>query len=332
MKAQRSRATLSVKVLQYAFTMWVILTLNFALPRLIPGNPLAELDNPQGLPIPLSGEQRMRLMAYYGLDKPLWRQYIDYLAGFIRADWGWSISYNAPVLVILIRRLRWTIPLVGTSFILYVALGVALGNFSAWHRRRFSDGLLLTLMSVTGAFPTFFLAMLLIVLFGVKLKLLPLGGAQSPLALSKPWLTRNLDLIRHAILPTTTLILANIGEIYYLTRNAMIQTLGEMYISVARAKGLGERRVRLRHALPNALLPIITLITLRFGFLVMGAVMVETTFAYPGIGSVIVEANTSRDYPLLQGAFALIMLSVMGANLLADLLYGLLDPRIRRNV
>ncbi len=315
----QTKAGMPAKILQYAFTIWIVLTLNFALPRLIPGNPLAELDNPQGLPIPLSEEQRQRLMAYYGLDKPLLRQYGDYLAGLVRADLGWSISYNAPVLVVLGGRLRW----------LYVLLGVLLGSLSAWHQRRLSDGLLLTITSIAGSFPSFFLAMLLIVLFGVKLGLLPLGGAQSPNLLNAPRMARNLDLLRHAILPVLTLLLTNVGEVYYLTRNSMVQTLGDTYITVARAKGLREREVQLRHVLPNALLPIITLVALRFGFLVMGAVMVETTFAYPGIGSAIVEASVSRDYPLLQGAFALVMVSIMGANLLADLLHGLLDPRIR---
>lgn len=325
----QTKAGMSAKILQYAFTIWIVLTLNFALPRLIPGNPLAELDDPQGLPIPLSEEQRQRLMAYYGLEKPLLQQYGDYLVGLLRADLGWSILYNAPVLVVLGRRLLWTLPLVGTATALYILLGVLLGSLSAWYQRRFSDGLLLTTTSIAGSFPSFFLAMLLIVLFGVKLKLLPLGGAQSPNLLDAPKMARSLDLIRHAILPVLTLLLTNVGEVYYLTRNSVVQTLGDTYITVARAKGLRERDVQLRHVLPNALLPIITLVALRFGFLVMGAVMVETTFAYPGIGSALVEASVSRDYPLLQGAFALVMVSIMGANLLADLLYGLLDPRIR---
>ena len=120
------------------------------------------------------------------------------------------------------------------------------------------------------------------------------------------------------------------GSVYYLTRNALLATLGESYITVARAKGLPERTLLYGHALPNALLPIITLIALRFGTLVMGAVLVESTFAYPGLGALIVEASVSRDYPLLQGAFALVTLSVVGANLLADLAQGLLDPRVRR--
>jgi len=321
---------MAAKIAQYLFTIWLVLTLNFALPRLIPGNPLAELDDPQGLPVPLSEEQRLKLMAYYGLDKPLIQQYQDYVTGLFRADWGWSISYNAPVLTVLRGRLRWTLPLVGVATALYVLLGVILGSYSAWRRGRASDSILLTTTAAAGSFPAFFLAMLLIVLFGVKLKALPLGGAQSPLLLNAPWPTRWIDIIRHAALPTLTLVLINVGEVTYLTRNAMVQTLGDAYITVARSNGLSERQVRLRHALPNALLPIITLVAMRFGMLVMGAVMVETTFAYPGVGSAIVDASVSRDYPLLQGAFALIMLSIMGANLLADVAHGLLDPRVRR--
>ncbi|NLG49974.1 MAG: ABC transporter permease [Chloroflexi bacterium] len=320
---------MAAKVGQYLLTIWIVLSLNFLLPRLMPGNPLAQLDNPQGLPMPLSEEQRTRLMAYYGLDKPLFQQYTDYLSGLARGELGWSISSNAPVLSVLVGRLRWTLLLVGTATVLYVLLGIALGSFSAWHRHSLADKFLLTVTSVAGSFPPFFLAMLLIIVFGVRLGMFPLGGAQSPFMLQAAPLARGLDIARHMVLPTLALVLTNVGEVYYLTRNAMVQTLGDTYIAVARSKGLRERRLLFGHALPNALLPIITLIALRFGALVMGAVMVEVAFAYPGVGSAIVEASVSRDYPLLQGAFALITVTIMGANLLADILHGVLDPRVR---
>ncbi|HHX65449.1 MAG TPA: ABC transporter permease [Chloroflexi bacterium] len=317
------------RALQFLLTFIVVLTLNFMLPRMIPGDPLADLDDPQGLPIPLSQAQREQLMAYYGLDRPIMEQYGRYLSGLIRGDLGWSITYNAPVLHVLLARLRWTLLLVGLATLVYVVIGILLGAVSALYRGRTLDAFLLLTTSILGSFPAFFLAMLLIVLFVVRLGILPLGGAQSPLTLAADPLTRALSIARHMILPVLTLVPVNVGDIYYLTRNSVIRTLDNTYITVARAKGLAEGRLLLRYMLPNALLPIITLVALRFGFLVMGAVMVEVAFAYPGIGLVIVEASRGRDYPMLQGAFVLIMFSVIGANLLGDLLHGVLDPRVR---
>jgi len=280
--------------------------------------------------MPLSSEQRERLMAYYGLDKPVHVQYRDYFAGLLKGDLGWSIAYNAPVVQVLLGRMRWTLLLVGTATAIYVFLGVVLGSLSAWYHGRPLDSVLLIGASVTGAFPAFFMGLLLIVLFGVTLGWLPLGAAQSPAALSAPPLERTLDIGVHMILPVVALVLSNLGQVYYVTRNSLVQTLGEGYITVARAKGLSEQATLFRHALPNALLPIVSLVALRLGFMVMGAVMVENTFAYPGIGSAVVEASYSRDYPLLQGAFALVTLSIMAANASADALHGILDPRVRR--
>ena len=318
------------RIAQFLFTVWLVLTLNFLLPRLMPGNPLADLDNPQGSPVPLSQEARARILAYYGLDRPLAAQYQDYVLGLARGDLGWSIYYNAPVSQVLAGRLRWTLGLVGVATLLYLVLGVVLGAVSAWHRGSALDqGLLLTTFTA-GAFPSFFLAMLLIVLFGVKLSWLPLGGAQSVALLQAPWPQRVADIARHMALPVLALLLTSLADVYYLTRNSLGQVLGEGYITVARAKGLPEHRLLFRHALPNALLPIVTLAALRLGAIVMGAMLVEVTFAYPGIGLAIYEASIARDYPLLQGAFLVTMLSIMAANLLADGLYGILDPRARR--
>jgi peptide/nickel transport system permease protein len=307
----------------------VVLSLNFLLPRMIPGNPLAQLDNPQAMPMPLSEEQRAAIMAYYGLDKPLAAQYVDYLVALARGDLGWSISYKAPVIQVLAARLRWTLLLVGVATVLYVALGLVLGAISAWRRGSALDSGLLAVTLWLGSFPPYVLAMLLIVLLAVNARVLPLGGARSALLLTAPWHVRALDVARHMVLPVMALVLTSTAEVYYLTRSALVQVLGDAYITVARAKGLSERHVLYRHALPNALLPVVSLIGMRLGHLVMGAMMVEVTFAYPGMGAVIVEASISRDYPLLQGAFLVTMLSVMGANLLADALYGVLDPRVR---
>jgi peptide/nickel transport system permease protein len=314
---------------QYLATILVVLSLNFFLPRMIPGNPLAQLDNPQAMPVPLSAEQRDAVMAYYGLDKPLAAQYGDYLAALARGDLGWSISYKAPVVQVLAARLRWTLLLVGVATALYVTLGLVLGAVSAWRRGSALDSGLLAATLGLGSFPSYVLAMLLIVAFAVKLRALPLGGARSAASLGAAWHVQALDVARHMVLPVAALVLTSLADVYYLTRGALVQVLGDPYITVARAKGLTERHLLFRHALPNALLPVLSLVAVRLGHVVMGAMMVEVAFAYPGMGAAIVEASVSRDYPLLQGAFLVTMLSVLGANLLADLLYSALDPRLR---
>jgi len=318
------------KVAQFLLTVWLVLTLNFLLPRLMPGHPLADLDNPLASPLPLSQEARTRILAYYGLDRPLAVQYRDYLLGLMRGDLGWSIYYNAPVGQVLVGRLRWTLALVGGATLLYLLLGGLVGAVSAWHRGSVLDQTLLVATFGAGAFPPFFLAVLLILFFGVRLKWLPLGGAQSVTLLEGPWSRRAADVARHMALPVLALVLTNLADVYYLTRNSLVQVLGEGYITVARAKGLAERMLLFRHALPNALLPVVTLAALRLGSVVMGAMLVEVAFAYPGIGLAISEASAARDYPLLQGAFLVTMLSIMAANLVAEGLYVLLDPRVRR--
>lgn len=318
------------KISQFLITVFLVLSLNFLLPRLMPGNPLADLDNPQGSPLPLSSEQRERLLAYYGLDKPRLIQYRDYLLGLVQGDLGWSIYYNAPVTHVLAGRLRWTLLLVGCATASYLVLGVALGALSAWHRGRALDGALLLTTFASGAFPGYFLAMLLVILGAARLRLFPLGGAQSATLLQAGALVRAADIARHLMLPALALVLTNLADIYYLSRNALIEVLGESYIAAARARGLAEPRILFRHALPNALLPVVSMVAMRLGFVVMGAVMIEMVFAYPGIGLAILEASQARDYPLLQGIFLITMVAIMAANLMADGLYALLDPRTRR--
>jgi len=320
------------KLLQYCLTIWAVLTLNFFLPRMIPGNPLAQLDTVEGLPVALSQEQRDQITAYYGLDQPLPTQYARYIRGLAHGDLGWSISYNAPVSDVLIGRLKWTALVVGASTVLYVLLGIALGGLSAWHHHRIIDKVILLGGSALGALPSFFVGMLLVMLFAVRLRWLPLSGARSATSLGATGGAYLGDIARHMILPVMALVLTSVGQVSYLTRNALVQVLGQGYITAARARGLRERSLLVRHALPNALLPVVAFVALRLGFIAMGAVMIETTFAFPGIGLAIVEASTSRDYAMLQGAFAVVTVSIIVANIIGDLLQHVIDPRLRRPV
>ncbi len=320
------------RAVQYLITIFVLLTLNFFLPRMMPGDPLSYLLGDPGAdaPLLLTEEMRANLLEYYGLDKPLAAQYVDYVGGLFRGDLGWSIYYNAPVRTVILGRLKWTLFLGGTAALMYVALGLVLGAASAWRRGSRTDvGLLITIFSL-GSWPPFFLGMLFIMLFSVRWGLFPIGGAQSADAARYGGLEQVASVLRHWLLPCLTLVLTYLPGIYLLTRNSMLSVLGEDYVRTARSKGVVETLVLVQHALPNALLPIVTTVAMRFGFLIMGTMFVEVVFAYPGMGTLIYEAGAARDYPLLQGAFLVTMVFVVGLNLGADLVYGRLDPRVRR--
>ncbi|MCD6289169.1 MAG: ABC transporter permease [Anaerolineae bacterium] len=320
-----------MKIIAYLATLFITISLVFLLPRFMPGDPLAALtgEPTADVSVIMDEETRDKLLAYYDLDRGLGAQYISYLTHLAQGDLGWSIYYNAPVLSVLLGRLKWTLLLLGTAMALYVPLGIALGALSAWwHGSRLDVGFLAGL-SILGSMPSFFLAMILILFLGVRLNLFPICGAQTPGDMSTG-IARVLDILHHMVLPTTALVLTHVGGVYYLMRNSMISVLGEDYILVARAKGLPEQAILYRHALRNALLPVVTLVAMRFGFLVMGTIFVEVVFAYPGMGTLLYQASMVRDYPLLQGAFLLLVLLILTSNLSADLLYARLDPRVSR--
>jgi len=320
------------RIFQYIITVLVLLTLNFFLPRMMPGDPLSYLLGDPGADAPmlLTEDMRANLLEYYGLDKPLGAQYWEYLSGLARGDLGWSIYYNAPVGSVILGRLKWTLFLGGTAAAIYVALGIVLGAVSTWRRGSKLDvGLLISIFSL-GSWPPFFLGMLLIIFFSFKWGMFPIGGAQSAEAARIGGWKQVVDVLRHWFLPCLALVLSYLPGIYLITRNAMLSVLGEDYVRTARAKGILESLVLLRHAMPNALLPVVTTVAMRFGFMIMGTMFVEVVFAYPGMGTLIYEAGAARDYPLLQGAFLVTMVFVLALNLLADALYGWLDPRTRR--
>lgn len=321
-----------MRVVQYLLTIVIVLSLNFFLPRMIPGDPLSVLtgDPSADMPVLLTEEMRARLLAYYGLDKPLLEQYGDYVLNLLRGDLGWSIYYNVPVSSLLWGRLKWTLLLMGITVAISGSLGIFLGALSAWRRGTKTDiGLLVSVFGL-GSWPSYFLAMLLIIFFSVKLGAFPIGGVGNSTGEYANSLHRALDLAHHLVLPCLSLVLTQLPSMYLLVRNSMLQVIGEDYVRTARAKGLRPMYVLIKHALPNALLPVVTVIALRFGFLIMGAVSVEVVFSYPGVGTLIVEAFSARDYPVLQGTFLFIMLTVLFFNLAAEALYARLDPRVRR--
>lgn len=320
------------KSAQYLGTFLIVLALNFFLPRFMPGDPLAYItaDPSSDMPVAMSEEAREKLMAYYGLDRPMVEQFGEYLGNLVQGDLGWSIYYNAPVSDVLLGHLKWTLLLVGTAAAIYVALGIGLGVLSGWKRNSKTDTTLLVSLISLGSLPSFFLGMLLILLFSAKLGILPMSGAETRWLNHPAVFGRPLDIGRHLILPATALVLTHLSGVYLLTRNSVLNVLGENYILAARAKGLSEWDVMFRHVLRNALLPVVTMVALTFGFLVMGAIFVETVFAYPGMGRLLYEGSVIRDYPVIQGAFLVMAVLVIGANFGADMLYSRLDPRVRR--
>lgn len=309
---------------QYALVLWAALTLNFLLPRFAPGDPI---DYVLGEQVQLSADELERLRATYGLDGSLAEQYLDYWARLAQGELGVSVRFGEPVAHVLAQRVPWTLLLVGLGTALSTSLAALAGAAAAWRRGgRREVGFVVGLLTLD-AMPGFWIGMLLISAFAVELGWLPSFGA-APLVTSGPleWIA---GVARRLVLPVATLVLATLGGTFLLARGAMIDTLEEGYVRMARAKGASERRVLVRHALRNALLPLYTTVTLSLGVLVSGAVVVETVFGYPGVGRLLYEGVLARDYPLLQGAFVLVTVGVVGANLLADLTYPLVDPRVR---
>ncbi len=316
----------TAKLGQYALVLLIILAINFFLPRAMPGNPLRFLAGEDVGFLP--PETIQEILAKNGLDKPLPQQFLLYLQNLLRGDLGYSYQMKRPVLEVLWERLPWTLLLTGTSLLLSTLIGVLFGTLAAWWRGRRFDALSLTAFILLDSTPSFWLGMILIAVFAVNLKLLPIFGAQTPWVTLTGW-AYVADVLKHLALPLATLTLTTISGTFMIMRYSMLQTLGADYITTARSKGLSERRVLYRHAMRNALLPVATVFMLNLGFVVSGATVVETVFSYPGLGRLLFEAVLNRDYPLLQGAFLLITVSVLAANVVADLLYPLLDPRVR---
>ncbi|MED4779385.1 ABC transporter permease [Brevibacillus choshinensis] len=319
---------LTRKVTQYVFVIFIMLTLNFLLPRLMPGSPLAYLAGEDvGL---MSASEKEAILESHGLNKSLWEQYALYLKNIVTGDFGYSYQQKMPINEIIQERLPWTLLLTGLNLIISTVLGVLFGTISAWKRGSNRDISLLTGFMFLSAMPSFWLGMILVSIFSSQLGLFPIYGAETAWSNLKG-LDRVLDIGHHLVLPLTTLVLISVTNVYMTMRYSMLNVLGEDYIMMARAKGVKEKMIKYRHAMRNALLPVATVFMLSLGFMFGGATVIETVFAYPGIGRLMFEAVLSRDYPVIQASFLIITLSVVIANFLADALYPILDPKVGRN-
>ncbi|WP_309065690.1 ABC transporter permease [Microbacterium sp.] len=320
------------KVGFYAVALWAALTLNFAIPRLMPGNPvdilLAKLQQRGGA---VSPEAREAYAALLGGDssEPLWSQYLTYLTNLLHGDLGISVSYYpASVTEVIGTSMPWTIVLVGISTMLAAGLGVLLGAIVGWKPGSWLDSLVpaTTLLS---AVPYFWLALLLVYALATVLGWFPIQGGYD-VALTPGWNTEFiLSAIQYGFLPALTIVLASVGGWLLGMRNMMVSTLSEDYVLTAQAKGLAPRTILRSYAARNAALPSVAGFAISLGFVVSGSVITEQVFSYPGIGSRLLGAVSNNDYALMQGVFLYITLAVLGANLVVDLLYGVIDPRTR---
>jgi len=311
---------------QYGAVLFAAIVLNFALPRLAPGNAIDYLLPPEQAGA-LTPEQRTEILHRFGLDRPVLVQFGRYLAGIARGDLLVSVRFGRPVTSLLWERVGWTLLLVGGALALSTVLGAALGFRSAWRRGTSADTGTLGGVMFLDALPPFFVGTLLLLVFSVNLGWFPSYGAVS--GQSATGLAVVGEVLQRAALPVITLTIAGLGPMYLVARSALVSELQEDYVLLAEAKGLPDRQVR-RHAARNALLPVSTVALVGLGSLVGGAAVVETVYSYPGLGRLIYESVLARDYPVLQGAFLLLIVTVVVANILNDLAYPLLDPRVRR--
>jgi peptide/nickel transport system permease protein len=309
-------------------SLLLVVVLGFFLFRVLPGDPVRTMTHGQ----PVGAKQLANLRAELGLDKPLPAQFWQYLTGLLHGDFGTSYLYNEPVGTLVLQRLWPTVLLVGTATVIAAALGLWLGQRSGWKRGstfdQTSTGVALTLWSV----PQFWLGLILLMVFGVGVGpipgIFPVEGMVSP-DTPHEFLPQALDTLRHLVLPCLTLIASFYAQYLLIMRSSLLEEIGSDYLTTARAKGLRDDLVRRRHAVPNALLPSVTLIFLNLGMVVSGAVTVEAVFSWPGLGQLLYKALQVPDLPLIQGTFIALAGAVVVMNVIAELLYRWLDPRVR---
>jgi ABC-type dipeptide/oligopeptide/nickel transport system permease component len=299
-------------LLRFLYTLpalWLILTMVFLLIHIVPGDPVLQMLGQDA-----RAEDITHLRHSLGLDQPLGVQYARYLEGLVRGDWGTSLRFAAPVRAIVLKRFPATLELSLAALLVCIAIAIPAGVFSAWRRGSAADraASLLTLLGLS--VPNFALGPVLILIFSVEIGWLPVSGRGGA---------------SHLILPAFTLGAALAAILTRMVRASLIEELSNDYVRTARAKGITETSVLFRHAFPNALIPIITIVGLQFGSLLAGAIVTESIFSWPGIGRLAVQAVSARDYPLLQGCILVIALSYIVVNLAADMVYALVDPRVR---
>ena len=304
--------------------IWALATLTFFIIRMAPGDPLAIYYNPE-----IDPEVMETIRARLGLDQPLHIQYVKWLGALAQGELGMSFSHHRPVADILRETIPNTLVLTFWALLLDLVVGVVIGVVSAVRQYSWIDNVITVGALFIYSMPGFWLGLMMIILFSLKLGILPASQMESVDAEYMTATARFLDRARHLVMPVFVLGIASAASVARYMRSSLLEVIRQDYIRTARAKGLGERAVILKHALLNAMIPIITLLGLYLPFLMSGAVVTETIFAWPGMGRVTVGAIFARDYPIVMAANLIAGVMVVMGNLLADVLYGVVDPRIR---
>lgn len=317
------------KIALYAFIAWAALTMNFLIPRLMPGDPVSLLV--ERLNGRIDPEATSAIAESYGLtDDPIHVQYWDYLTSLAAGDLGVSIGFHpVPVVDIVMGAMPWTVGLVGIATVLSFVFGTGLGVVLAWRRGKRSD-YLLPALTFLNAVPYFWMALILVLVFAVNLGWFPVSQAYEPGLM--PGFSAEFigSVLYHGLLPAITIVLASFAGWVLAMRNMTVTVLGEDFVTMAEAKGLPTGTVMLGYAARNAILPSVTGFALSLGAVVGGSMLTEVIFNYPGVGYTLFQAVENQDFPLMQGLFLIISLAVIAANLAADVVYVILDPRTRQ--
>jgi len=311
------------KVVGALVTLVVVVVGNFFLFRVVNDDPITSMFRGSKL----SRGQLDRLREQFHLDGSRWEQFVAYVRETLSGNLGISLQSRRPVTAEIADALWPTVLLVGTATVLAMTIGILIGIRAGWRRRSGFDVASTTFSMVTYSLPDFWLGMLLLAVFALQLGWFPTGGLQDA-GTNATGLALLVDQLHHMALPAITLTLAYLGEYAIVMRSSMLDTVGEEHLQLARAKGLREAEVRRRHAVPNALLPVVSLSALNFGFVLSGAIAVESIYSWPGLGQATLEAIRGPDLPMLQGLFLLFSAALIVANLVVDLVQGKLDPRI----
>jgi len=319
---------LAKKLVGYLVLVVAVIIFNFLLPRMLPGSPIRNIgmDDVGSM----TRVEREQIYAAYNLDKPLHEQFLLYLQSIFTGDLGLSFSRRAPISRILGAALPWTVLLSLSSTMLSLLMGSFLGSVSVRMRRKKMDVPLILGVSLLGSFPSFWVGMVFIAVFGVSFGILPMFGAYSMWA-GYTGIRYILDVAWHLVLPLVTMSISSLMLFFTTSRTGLLAVLNEDYVKLAEVRGLSGRRIRFFYQWRNAMIPVFTVLMLHLGFVFSGSVVIEAVFSYPGLGKVLYDAVLARDYPLMQFSFLLIAFTVILANILADLLYPILDPRIRKS-
>ena len=312
---------------KYIVLFFILLTIHFILPRIIKADPFVFLSSDGTEVASYTEEEILKYKQYYGLDMPLWRQYLNYLFGIFTGNLGYSIYFKEKVTTLIFSRLVWTAGIVIFSLCISSVFGLFLGSFSAWNCQRKIDTILYQEMVIISEIPSFLTANMILMFFIIKWRILPTAGGITPfIKIEFSW-NFILDIIKHAILPSLTLTFLRLPDFYFVSRSAMLQQIQKKYVETAQAKSLGDIYILMRHCLPNAINPIMTRFLLSIQTMFNATLIVENVFKYPGIGKLIRDAVFYRDYLLLQGIFLVITIFILSISLLGENFYQTIEKR-----